>query len=487
MADILIIGGGVAGLSAGIYASISGHRVTICEKHAIPGGNLSGWDRQGYHIDNCIHWLTGTNPAADAYHMWQVLGALGETGIYQPESLYTYVKDGRSLTLWDNLDRLAADMRAASPKDEKEIAAFLEAVRLFQGFLGVAGPGQNEKNSLPALIKGAPLLWRYWQSSVQDVAMRFKDPLIRGFFRSFLGKNFSSLAFVMVVATFTGGNGALPKGGSAAMAGRITDRFLSLGGKLLCRQEAVDVKAAPDGVTVTFADGSVRKADYLIATPDPAVVFEKLLHLPLPKTLAKQYADPAMRRYSAMQTAFACDIEALPFRNDLIFEISPAHREALHGKTLIAREFSHEPSFAPAGKTVLQTMMFCRENTAKSYLTLAKNREAYAAEKKRLLAHTEAALVEQCPSLAGHLTPLDCWTPATYHRYTGAQVGSFMAFTMAKRHSFAACDNREGCPDRVILAGQWLHAPGGLPIAASSGRKAAKAVDLLEQKRLKAR
>ena len=76
MAKILIIGGGVSGLSAGIYAQLNGHSAVVCEKHAVAGGNLTGWQRGEYHIDNCIHWLTGTNPASKSYKMWEDLGVL---------------------------------------------------------------------------------------------------------------------------------------------------------------------------------------------------------------------------------------------------------------------------------------------------------------------------------------------------------------------------------------------------------------------------
>ena len=81
MAKILIIGGGVAGLSAGIYAQMNGHQATICERQKNTGGNLTGWQRGEYHIDNCIHWLTGTNPATDTYKIWKDLGALGNVDI----------------------------------------------------------------------------------------------------------------------------------------------------------------------------------------------------------------------------------------------------------------------------------------------------------------------------------------------------------------------------------------------------------------------
>ena len=46
---VVIIGGGIAGLSAGIYALKAGYETTIYEKNAIPGGECIGWNRKGYH------------------------------------------------------------------------------------------------------------------------------------------------------------------------------------------------------------------------------------------------------------------------------------------------------------------------------------------------------------------------------------------------------------------------------------------------------
>ena len=58
MRKIVIIGGGIAGLSAGIFAQLNGFESVILEKNKTLGGECTGWDRQGYHIDGCIHWLT---------------------------------------------------------------------------------------------------------------------------------------------------------------------------------------------------------------------------------------------------------------------------------------------------------------------------------------------------------------------------------------------------------------------------------------------
>ena len=83
MAGIVIIGGGVTGLSAGFHLladSEQAHRVTVCERHTVPGGNLTGWVRGGCYIDNCVHWLVGTNPATALYREWVKLGALDVLG-----------------------------------------------------------------------------------------------------------------------------------------------------------------------------------------------------------------------------------------------------------------------------------------------------------------------------------------------------------------------------------------------------------------------
>ena len=44
---IVIVGGGIAGLSAGIYGKLAGYDVDIYEKNPIAGGQCMGWNRKG--------------------------------------------------------------------------------------------------------------------------------------------------------------------------------------------------------------------------------------------------------------------------------------------------------------------------------------------------------------------------------------------------------------------------------------------------------
>ncbi len=60
--SIIIIGGGIAGLSAGCYGQMNGFRTRIFEMHKKPGGLCTCWKRQGYVVNGCVHWLVGTGP-----------------------------------------------------------------------------------------------------------------------------------------------------------------------------------------------------------------------------------------------------------------------------------------------------------------------------------------------------------------------------------------------------------------------------------------
>ena len=126
---VIIIGGGIAGLSAGIYAQLAGFETEIYEKNAIPGGECIGWNRKGYHIDNCIHWLTGTKKGTELYDVWKTVGALDDDMEYAPiNAFYTSTYNGQKVTLWNDLKRTEEELIALSPEDEEEIKKFIEHI-----------------------------------------------------------------------------------------------------------------------------------------------------------------------------------------------------------------------------------------------------------------------------------------------------------------------------------------------------------------------
>ena len=69
--SIIIIGSGIAGLSAGCYGQMNGYNTQIFEMDTRPGGVCTSWKRKGYTIDGCMHWLVGSSPASSFYGIWE--------------------------------------------------------------------------------------------------------------------------------------------------------------------------------------------------------------------------------------------------------------------------------------------------------------------------------------------------------------------------------------------------------------------------------
>lgn len=474
MAKIVIIGAGVAGLSAGIYARLAGHEAEIYESHFKAGGNLTAWDREGYHIDNCIHWLTGTNRVTKFYKMWETLGVLGNVPIYQPNSLFTFERDGKKLSLCYDIEKLKCDMLDASPEDRKETLAFIKAVKAFQKMNGVAGKNCEKKSNIFHKISAVPCLVKYATLTTKGLSERFKNPLLRDFIRCYMTDHFAALALIMVFATFTAGDGALPEGISSAMADRMTERYTSLGGELYLKKGVSKINLNGKRATgITLADGTEVSADYVISTLDPAVCFGTLLPAELmPKSLKKSYENPKLRRFSSHHTAFACDEAELSFEGDTMLEIPEEYREEFSARYLMLREFSHEKSFAPEGKNVLQTMVYCMEDDCKKFIELSADKNAYKERKESLAKKTEEIIVSHYPELRGKLRCLDVWTPATYKRYVNSDIGSFMSFILPPATALRKLSAKIDGIENVFLATQWQQNPGGLPIAADMGIRA---------------
>ncbi len=478
MANIAIVGGGVAGLSAGIYAQLYGHRATVYEKHDKAGGNLTGWDREGCHIDNCIHWLTGTNPQSQLYQMWKDLGALGGVEVYQAETLYTFEKDGKRVSLHKSLSKTEQKLTQLSPQDEGEIRALMRAVRACMRLSGIAGKNNEKKSTLPQRILAVPSLARYYPMTTGDLADRFSHPVLQGFFKSLMGEDFGALALIVVFATFCSENGGIPVGSSCSMANRMAERFLRLGGTLRLKSEVVGIRASEgEPLAVCLKSGAIEEADYVIIATDPASAFGKLLDKAhMPRTIKAQYQNPKLYRFSSVHAAFLCDKASLSFRGDLIVEIPEGYKKSLSADYLILREFSHERDFAPKGKSLVQAMLYCTEETAKAFVALRCDKEGYKDKKTALARDIEEIMASVLPELCGTLRCIDVWTPATYQRYVDSEIGSWMSFAF----SGGILPHRLSCRVKglknVLLATQWQQAPGGLPTAAGVGKEAVRVI-----------
>ena len=482
MNKIVIIGGGVAGLSAGIFAQQNGFESTILEKHHTSGGECTGWERRGYHIDGCIHWLVGTKEGTPIRELWNTVGALDGVEIHEPESFMAVEHEGVVVHFYRDLDQLKASWLEISPEDKETIEEFCGDIRKLHSFTFPVGKPMDMMNLIEKIkymfsMKDiGPTMQKYNKLSVQDLAGKFKHPALKAALASFMPEgDYSAVSIIFPLGTFTGGQSSIPLGGSRALARRMEEKYLALGGNIETACEAVDLEIEGDSVQrVTCSNGKSFEADYYIAAYDANAFYEKLLK--------GQYTDPEFqKRFSDSETyplasniyvgiGYEGSMQNIP--RTLKFPVGSIDIEQNRKQTeyLQMTHYDYEADFAPEGHTVITFAINQFQPELEKWEALVQDREAYNKEKNRIGEEVVKAMETRFPEMVGKLKLLDVASPQTYERYCNAYRGAFMAFWPTLEGKQLAHNGQIKGLDNLVLSGQWLQPPGGLPIALITGK-----------------
>jgi phytoene dehydrogenase-like protein len=482
MKKVIIIGGGIAGLSAGIFAQKNGFESTILEKHHTLGGECTGWDRRGYHIDGCIHWLVGTKEGMPLRDLWNTVGALDGVEIYHPESFMAVEHEGVTVHFYRDIERLQSSWTELSPDDKEAIDELCKEVKLLQSFTMPTGKPMDMMNIFEKIkymlsVKDAGMIMKkYDKVTFKEFAAKFKHPAIRMAIYSFMPEGeYSASSIIFALGTFTGEQSSIPMGGSKAMAMRMEERYLSLGGTVEPSCEVTDIKIEGDTVRqVRCGNGKSFEGDYFIAACDANALYERLLKGRYPDTaFQKRFHNPQVYPLASniyVGIGYEGTMEGIP--RTLKFPVKAV--DILQNNAPIEHlqmtHYAYEPGFAPQGHTVITFAINQFQPELEKWEALAKDKETYTMEKNRIGEEVIKAMETRFPQMSGKLKLLDVASPQTYERYCNAYRGAFMGFWPTLRGKSMQHTGRIKGLDNLVLSGQWLQPPGGLPIAVITGK-----------------
>lgn len=480
MNKVVIIGGGIAGLSAGIFARKNGFESLILEKNPTLGGECTGWDRQGYHIDGCIQWLVGTKEGTPVHELWKAVGALDGVEIYHPEEFMAFEQeDGVTVHLYRDLDRLKTSWLELAPQDEAAVLDFCKTIEQLQAYeMPVEKP--KDLMSLPEKIKYmlsmkdvGILMQRFGRMSLREYANTFKHPALRELLSSFLPDGYSASSVFFALANFTKGQASLPYGGSKNFAQRMVQRYISLGGIIEASCEAVDLKLDGNKVKAVISkEGKIFEGDYFITACDAQVLYRQLLKGKYQDSdFLKRYNNPTDYPLGSeihIGIGYEGTMEDIP--RTLRFAAAPFRINETSVKVLTITHYGYEPGFAPEGCTLITSSINQFHSDYDAWKALAKDSKSYHREKLRIGEEVLRAIEIHFPQMKGKLTLLDVATPITYERYCNAYRGAFMSFLPAVNGKMMAHTGRVKGLHNIYLSGQWLQPPGGLPVALVTGK-----------------
>lgn len=473
---IVIVGAGIAGLSAGVHACRNGYEAEIYEMHDLPGGLCTAWERKGYTFDGCIHYLVGTKPGSQFNNFWCEIGALDNVEIIDHDIFMDIESDSldEAVKIYCDLDRLEEHLIGLAPEDRKVLATMFEAARAFScATWPLDKPHELYKVwQMPLMFfKMMPLfkiMGRYSRVSVREYLQELKNPVVKKVLSLVIPEGYSMTSLLSTLACFHNRDSGFPQGGSLKFAHSIANRFLEVGGKIHygCRVKEVVIKNnRADGLLLE--NGSTVQGDLVISAAD--------LHHTAYKLLRGKYLTPLIKESFSELPTYSSALVFLGVNADLSREADnislqlelPIKLGDLENHYLYLTNFSFDPTLAPPGKSVIRASLF---SSYDYWSKLAKNSDLYRDRKDQLLSQVVSEVKRVYPIAESQVEASDVVTPVTFNRYTNVYRGAYMGWLVPPESGRFRIPKQIPNLEHFYQIGQWLEPPAGLPGSMLSGR-----------------
>ncbi len=521
--DVIVVGGGIAGLTAAAFLAKGGRRVLVCEKEGRLGGLVGSFAADGFTFDAGIRAMENSGV------LFPMLKSLGLDAAFLPNEVSIGIGDTViRLTPENSLRDYRELLETYFPEDAADIGKLIAAVRRTMDYMdvlyGIDNPlFMNLRDTAYVFKTLLPWALRYMAKvgKIRRLNMPVEEylreilgnPALRDIVAQHFFKGtpaFFALSYLSLYLDYN-----YPRGGTGALIEALEAYILKNGGEIKTNVKIRSLNPAVQ--TATDENGSGYAYRTLVWAADMKALYAAIEGLDLlppsvrrairareaglaGKTggdsvltlyLTADLAPPYFRELHSphfFYTPETAGLSALPI--DRIQNQDGAYsadrgrlrqwiREFLRLTTYeISIPALRDASLAPPGKTglIISTLM--------DY-TLAEHieKQGWYDDFKSLCGDTMRETLEASvyPALKGKVTGSFVSTPLTIARRTGNTGGAITgwAFTNAaipavSKMTQIAKSVRTPVP-HVLQAGQWTYSPSGFPISILTGKMAADA------------
>ncbi len=479
--DVVIIGGGLGGLSAGLKLSNEGKKVAILEKHHLIGGystNFRRKDKEGnfYNFDVALHGIGGIRKEnAFNIHLGENLGILDDIEFLEkPETATIITKNGEENDIPSNFEDYK-NYFIKRFEDEKE-----NIERLFDFLFAV----KEDMKEVARDSKRMPKYTNYLQSITLDEFLREytqNEDLIEEF--SFLWlyyglpqKELNASFYILPWISYHIGGTYYVRGGGGNLSEIFANKIKENGSDIFLSSEVVDVEVENDKIVcVKTKKDKIFMADKFILACDPKVIFSMIKNK---NENIQNYIDKMNsfeNSISLTQLYLGLDVNSKDLgmtKGDYFIKVSDNQNtyEAIKNGDYENMDFGItcydvlDPKFNDEGKGVITIIVGDLISNWPEYKT-----EEYKERKKEISDILIAKAEKVFPNIKEHIKVMELGTPHTMKRYTNNSEGA--VYGWAQNDTQGGFDRLafKTCLKNTYLAGAWTHPGGGFEGAITSG------------------
>ncbi|MFH1468420.1 MAG: NAD(P)/FAD-dependent oxidoreductase, partial [Pseudomonadota bacterium] len=484
--DVLVIGGGLGGLSCAVELARQGLKAVVLEAAPLTGGCLRTFRRRGHHFHLSPQYLGSLQPGGATHGILDGFGLLDRLTFKRPELFLSASFPDLQIHLPNDRERLEATLGERFQREREGISALFEQATILgqavaEGALG-NGPGAMAHRRLVAEWRN-----RSWEQLLAEFVV---DPRLR----ALLGQTWMNMGLPPGLAAAPTGAAVFHTGwvqgihtivgGGTALVRNLEDRLRELGGDYLTDRPVERVLLSGGRVAgVQLADGREVPCPMVVAAVDPFRVFFNLIPGEEISRLFRfrlERMEPSLSMLS-LHLGLDCQPSRLGVPETTTFvntqhDHEEAYRRAVEGELahsswrLTSYEGSHDECFPPGGGIVAITEVAA----ARDWLEInpAVNREREAATLEVLLRKAEARF----PGLREHVVQTELATPRTLASLFGNHRGAAFGFAQTAAQSGSRRLAVRAPVAGLFLAGAWAYAGGGCEAVLLGGVQTANAV-----------
>jgi phytoene dehydrogenase-like protein len=506
--DAIVIGSGMSGLMAGNSLLKKGYSVLILEKHAIPGGYTTNFERKGFRFDASNHVINGCGPGGLAYRQLEKIDAQDRVEFIKVHNFGRMVDETRGTEFvmpWE-LGEYVETLAKQFPHEEEGIRGYYDRFGPMAATL-IASIGADRDAAPPGDVAAAAEEYASLTGKkASDVLSEYvSDPrvveLMTAISCGFTGTPYRELEATTCIMCdlfyrVDGGDAYYPKGGSGHMSGVVADLFRERGGTLLLRRGVTEVVFSggqAKGIVARKPKGGYISAQgrCVIAASDlTALVNELCPEGALPAEYVKSVND-RVPGISSVTLFVGLDID-LREHGIPECEISRSWAEgkspSAFGEAARTADYSKlpnadatiysnlDPSCCPEGKSVVASMVLARPELFEATLDPGRKRgKAYKELKKRLTSQLLQRMSRALgiADLERHVEVMELATPITLERYTSNRAGAYVGWKYSTNQAQAHFSQKSPI-ENLFLCGHWVSPGGGVTNVMRGGNIAAE-------------